>query len=183
MGQFAMRTGMSAALFRAASDWFGHLRGLRSDLRLIARDRLDNGLVGQPEMCAAFRQPLEGVLVAGSTLGILIPPSAILMIYALLAQQNTVRMLIAALLPEIPAALGYALTVALCVRLRHGSAPTPLRVPVRARFAPMARIWLPFTLLPLVIGGLVSDWYLSRPGRRRAPHPHRDLRRGRGGAL
>ena len=178
MGQFATRTGMSAALFRAASDWLGHRPGgiamasvgACAGFGAICGSSLATastmGQVALPEMRArGYSDALStGVLAAGGTLGILIPPSVILVIYAILAQQNIVKMFMAALVPGLMAALGYALTVAIYVRLRPGAASVAPRVPVRARFATLARTWPVIVIFALVIGGIVGDWNWARPG-------------------
>ena len=178
MGQFATRTGMSAALFRAASDWLGHRRGgiamasvgACAGFGAVCGSSLATastmGQVALPEMRArGYSDALStGVLAAGGTLGILIPPSVILVIYAILAQQNIVKMFMAALLPGLLAALGYAATVAIYVRLRPGAATTAPRVPYRARIATLARTWPVIAIFALVMGGIVGDWNWSRPG-------------------
>src|SRR5690606_32180111 len=63
-----------------------------------------------------------GTLAAGGTLGILIPPSIVLVIYAILAEQNIIRMFIAAIIPGILAAIGYMIAIAVYVRLFPDSA-------------------------------------------------------------
>ena len=178
MGQFATRTGMSASLFRAASDWLGHMRGgvamasvgACAGFGAVCGSSLATastmGQVALPEMRArGYSDSLStGVLAAGGTLGILIPPSIILVIYAILAQQNIVKMFMAALVPGILAALGYALTVAVYVRLRPGAASTAAKVPMRARFGTLARTWPVFVIFLLVMGGIIGDWNWARPG-------------------
>ena len=78
------------------------------------------GQVALPEMRKrGYSDSLStGVLAAGGTLGILIPPSIILVIYAILAEQNIVKMFVAAIVPGLLAALGYILAVAVYVRVR-----------------------------------------------------------------
>ena len=178
MGQFATRTGMSAALFRAASDWLGHRRGgvamasvgACAGFGAVCGSSLATastmGQVALPEMRArGYSDALStGVLAAGGTLGILIPPSVILVIYAILAQQNIVKMFAAALLPGLLAALGYALTVAVYVRLRPDAATTAARVPLRARMGTLARTWPVIAIFALVMGGIIGDWNWARPG-------------------
>ena len=68
-----------------------------------------------------------GALAAGGTLGILIPPSVILIIYSILTEQNIAKMFLAALVPGILAAVGYIVTIAIFVRLvpPAGRAPPP----------------------------------------------------------
>ena len=178
MGQFATRTGMSAALFRAASDWLGHHRGgvamasvgACAGFGAVCGSSLATastmGQVALPEMRArGYSDSLStGVLAAGGTLGILIPPSVILVIYAILAQQNIVKMFMAALVPGLLAALGYALTVAVYVRLRPDAASVAPRVSMRGRLSTLARTWPVIVIFALVIGGIVGDWNWARPG-------------------
>ena len=178
MGQMATRTGMSAALFRAASDWLGHRRGgiamasvgACAGFGAVCGSSLATastmGQVALPEMRArGYSDALAtGVLAAGGTLGILIPPSVVLVIYAILAQQNIVKMFAAALVPGLLAALGYMLTVAIYVRLRPGAATRSERVPIRARWRTLAATWPVLAIFGLVIGGIVGDWNWFRPG-------------------
>src|SRR3546814_15736083 len=81
-----------------------------------------------------------GCLAAGGTLGILIPPSIVLVIYAILAEQNIIKLFIAAMVPGMLAALCYMLTIAPYVRLKPG--PAGLREPASyaARFNARARV-------------------------------------------
>ena len=178
MGQFATRTGMSAALFHAASDWLGHRRGgiamasvgACAGFGAICGSSLATastmGQVALPEMRArGYSDQLStGVLAAGGTLGILIPPSVILVIYAILAQQNIVKMFVAALVPGVLAALGYMLTVASYVRLRPDAATRSERVPLRDRWRTLGATWPVLVIFGLVMGGIVADWDWSRPG-------------------
>ena len=105
-----------------------------------------------------------GVLAAGGTLGILIPPSIILVIYAILAEQNIVKMFVAAIVPGLLAALGYILAVAVYVRVRPDAATTAERVPYRLRMRTLARIWPVVVIFGLVMGGIAADWDWSQAG-------------------
>ena len=112
---------MSSALFQAASDWLGHRKGgiamasvgACAGFGAICGSSLATastmGQVALPEMRKrGYSDSLStGVLAAGGTLGILIPPSIILVIYAILAEQNIVKMFVAAIVPGLLAALGY----------------------------------------------------------------------------
>ena len=100
MGQFATKSGMSQSLFRAAADWLGHLRGgvamasvgACAGFGAVCGSSLATastmGQVALPEMKRyGYSGRLStGVLAAGGTLGILIPPSVILVIYAILTE-------------------------------------------------------------------------------------------------
>ncbi len=178
MGQFATKSGMSAALFAAASDWLGHRRGgiamasvgACAGFGAVCGSSLATastmGQVALPEMRKrGYSDALAtGVLAAGGTLGILIPPSVILVIYAILTEQNIVKMFIAALVPGVLAAFGYMVTVAIYARLNPGAAPTAERRPYGERLRTLLGIWPVVVIFGLVIGGIAGDWNWVRPG-------------------
>ncbi|WP_371170955.1 TRAP transporter large permease [Aliiroseovarius sp. 2305UL8-7] len=178
MGQFATKSGMSGSLFEAASDWLGHRKGgvamaavgACAGFGAVCGSSLATastmGQVALPEMRKrGYSDALStGVLAAGGTLGILIPPSVILVIYAILTEQNIVKMFIAALVPGILAALGYMLTVAVMVRINPDSATTAERVPYAHRFKTLISIWPVVVIFGLVMGGIAGDWNWVKPG-------------------
>ncbi|MEO0486691.1 MAG: TRAP transporter large permease [Pseudomonadota bacterium] len=178
MGQFATKSGMSGALFKAAQDWLGHRKGgvamaavgACAGFGAVCGSSLATastmGQVALPEMRKrGYSDSLStGVLAAGGTLGILIPPSIILVIYAILTEQNIVKMFIAALIPGILAALGYMLTVAIYVRVRPSAGSTADRVPYAERFKSLARTWPVIFIFALVMYGIAGDWDWSNPG-------------------
>ena len=178
MGQFATKSGMSSALFEAASDWLGHRKGgvamaavgACAGFGAVCGSSLATastmGQVALPEMRKrGYSDALStGVLAAGGTLGILIPPSVILVIYAILTEQNIVKMFIAAMVPGLLAAFGYMLTVAIYVRLRPGAADTAPRVPYGHRFRTLLKVWPVVVIFGLVIGGIAADWNWVQPG-------------------
>lgn len=178
MGQFATKSGMSARLFEAAADWLGHRKGgmamatvgACAGFGAVCGSSLATastmGQVALPEMRKrGYSDELAtGVLAAGGTLGILIPPSVILVIYAILTEQNIVKMFIAALIPGILAALGYMLAVAVYVRIKPDSATTAPRKPMKQRFRTLLKIWPVVVIFGLVMGGIAGDWNWVQPG-------------------
>ena len=178
MGQFATKSGMSGALFEAASDWLGHRKGgvamaavgACAGFGAVCGSSLATastmGQVALPEMRKrGYSDSLAtGVLAAGGTLGILIPPSVILVIYAILTEQNIVKMFIAALVPGILAAIGYMITVGIFVRFNPEAADTAPRVPYAQRFRTLLKIWPVVVIFGLVMGGIAGDWNWSREG-------------------
>ena len=178
MGQFATKSGMSGALFEAASGWLGHRKGgvamaavgACAGFGAVCGSSLATastmGQVALPEMRKrGYSDALStGVLAAGGTLGILIPPSVILVIYAILTEQNIVKMFMAALVPGILAAIGYMITVAIFVRINPDAADTVERVPYKQRFLTMLKIWPVVVIFGLVMGGIAGDWNWSREG-------------------
>ncbi len=178
MGQFATKSGMSSALFSAASDWLGHRKGglamaavgACAGFGAVCGSSLATastmGQVALPEMRKrGYSDALAtGVLAAGGTLGILIPPSVILVIYAILTEQNIVKMFVAALIPGLLAAAGYMLAVAVYVRLKPDSATTLPRKPMRERMQSLIKVWPVIVIFGLVMGGIAADWNWFKPG-------------------
>ncbi len=168
MGYFAMLGGMSQALFRAAEGWLGHRKGgvamaavgACAGFGAICGSSLATaatmGRVALPEL---KRRGYEGgfssaALAAGGTLGILIPPSVVLVIYAILAEQNIAKLFLAALVPGIIAAIGYMVAIALYVRFNPGSAGAAERMPYRDRFRALAAVWPVLLVFTAVVGGI-----------------------------
>jgi tripartite ATP-independent transporter DctM subunit len=176
MGQFATRGGMSRALFRAAGAWVGHWRGglamasvaASAGFGAICGSSLATaatmGQVALPELKRAGYTGGFSVatLAAGGTLGILIPPSVVLVIYAILTETNIARLFLAALLPGLLAAAGYGVVIALYVR-RHpeaAGAPQPRGGRGRATLA----LWPVAAIFALVVGGIWGGWFTPTEG-------------------
>src|SRR5210317_1564882 len=148
MGHFATLGGMSTALFKAAEGWLGHRKGGIA-MAAIGACAGFGSICGSSLATAATMSKVAlpelrkygysggfstATLAAGGTLGILIPPSVILVIYAILTEQNIAKLFAAAFIPGILAALGYMLTIAIYVRLYPDQAGTRPRVPYSERF-------------------------------------------------
>ncbi len=168
MGQFATLSGMSAALFRAAESFLGHRRGgvamsavgACAGFGAICGSSLATaatmGQVALPEL-RRYGYPgslATGALAAGGTLGILIPPSVILVIYAILAEQNIEKLFVAALLPGILAAIGYMVTISIWVRVSPNSAAVKDRVPWAERLVALGKVWPVIVIFVVVVGGI-----------------------------
>lgn len=168
MGQFATLGGMSAALFKAAATWLGHRKGgiamaaigACAGFGAICGSSLATaatmGQVALPELRKyGYSGGLAtGALAAGGTLGILIPPSIILVIYAILTEQNISKLFMAAFIPGLLAAIGYMITIAIYVRVNPGSTGAAERVPYKERFAALAAVWPVLVVFVVVIGGI-----------------------------
>ena len=170
MGQFATLSGMSAALFNAAASWLGHRKGgvamaavgASAGFGAICGSSLATaatmGHVALPELKKhGYSGALStGAVAAGGTLGILIPPSVILVIFAVLTEQNIAKLFMAAFVPGILAAIGYLMVVAIYVRISPESAGVRARVPYGERFRELATIWPVVAIFVLVIGGIYT---------------------------
>jgi len=168
MGNILSRTGISDDLFRAAYAFLGAVRGGLA-LATIVTCAGFSAVCGSSFATAATMAKVcypsmkrygyserlaTGTIAAGGTLGILIPPSIILMIYGILTQTNIGHLFIAAILPGLLGLLMYLATVYLTAVLRPQEAPRGDRVSAREKWQSLSGVW-PFCLLFLVvIGGL-----------------------------
>lgn len=173
MGQFASLSGMSRAIFKAAEAWLGHLKGgvaisavgACAGFGAICGSSLATaatmGRVALPELkqygySGGFA---TATLAAGGTLGILIPPSVILVIYAILTEQNIAKLFLAAFIPGLLAAAGYMLVIALYVRLHPDAAGTRERVPMAERWRALLSVWPALLIFLLVVGGIYTGLF------------------------
>jgi len=170
MGEFATQAGLSQALFRSANTWLGHRRGGiamatiggSAGFGAIAGSSLATAAtmaqVALPEMRKyGYSGALStGAIAAGGTLGILIPPSIVLVIYAILTEQNIAKLFAAAFIPGILAALGYILAIAVFVRVRPKESKVGERVGYAERFRDLLHVWPVIVIFGLVIGGIYT---------------------------
>ncbi|MEO1563565.1 MAG: TRAP transporter large permease [Pseudomonadota bacterium] len=170
MSEFATRGGLSAALFRAAGSWLGHRKGglaqaavgASAGFGAICGSSLATassmGKVALPELRKAGYAPslATGSLAAGGTLGILIPPSIVLVIYAILAEENIERLFTAALIPGLLAMLGYMLTIRIVCSLRPDLATQYPKASRQERWTSLVDTWPVIAIFTLVIGGIYT---------------------------
>ena len=178
MGQFATQGGLSRALFRAAAAFVGHVRGGLA-MALILSAGAFGAVCGSsvatsatitqvayPEMKAhGYHGRLStAALAAGGTLGILIPPSVPLVVYAILTEQNIAKLFAAAMLPGILAMLGYVAVVAITCRLRPHLAPLSAAQPWPQRWRALVRIWPIVVVFVIVFGGIYGGLFSPTEG-------------------
>jgi len=178
MGHFATLGGMSSALFKAAESFLGHRKGgvamaaigACAGFGSICGSSLATaatmGRVALPELrrygyAGGFS---TATLAAGGTLGILIPPSVVLVIYAILTEQNIAKLFLAAFVPGLLAALGYVIAISIYVRVNPNSAGTRPAVPMRERWKALAKVWPVILVFSLVVGGIYLGWFTPTEG-------------------
>ncbi|TSE19875.1 C4-dicarboxylate TRAP transporter large permease protein DctM [Tepidimonas alkaliphilus] len=178
MGQFAALGGLSRSLFKAAEAWVGHWRGgvamaavgACAGFGAICGSSLATaatmGQVALPELRrAGYAGGLAtACLAAGGTLGILIPPSVVLVIYAILTEQNIAKLFLAAFIPGILAAVGYVIVISIVVRLRPDSAGRMEPAPMSERLRALARTWPVIVIFLAVVGGIYSGVFTPTEG-------------------
>jgi tripartite ATP-independent transporter DctM subunit len=171
MGAFAARAGLSASLYQALHALIGHWRGGLASATIGAcalfgavcgsslATAATMARVAIPEMRAlGYDDRLAaGVVAAGGTLGILIPPSIIMVIYAIMTEQSIGRLFLAGMIPGILAAALYMTAVYLVVLLRPRAAPLAPASLLRAKLAAVVQMAPVLVLFVAVMGSI----YLS----------------------
>ncbi len=105
-----------------------------------------------------------GTIAAGGTLGILIPPSVVLVVYAISTEQNIAKLFQAALIPGILASLFYCLTIAIVVRRNPALAPVLPRMSWPERIPALFAIWPAVTVAGVVLGGIYGGLFTPTEG-------------------
>lgn len=173
MGVFAAHSGLSGNLYGGVHAFVGHLRGglamatvgacgvfgaiCGSSLATCAT----MGRVALPEMRQRHYDPaLAGASVAaGGTLGVLIPPSILLVVFALLTEQSIGALFAAAMIPGALAMLLYIAAIAVQVRRDPAAGPAVAREGAAARWRAFKGMWDAFLLILLVIGGIYAGLF------------------------
>lgn len=172
MGQFATHGGLSRALFRCVSSFVGHWRGgiamasvgACAGFGAICGSSLATaatmGQVALPELRRyKYSGSLStGALAAGGTLGILIPPSVPLVVYAVLTQESIGKLFVAAVVPGIIAMVGYMLVIRLFVAISPDAGPAGPRVPWSERLRTLAQVFPIAFVFVVVIVGIYAGW-------------------------
>jgi len=172
MGQFATHGGLSAKLFRFVSAFMGHLRGgvamaaigACAGFGAICGSSLATaatmGQVTLPELrrYGYSGRLATGALAAGGTLGIMIPPSVPLVIYAILTQESIGKLFVAAVVPGLIAMVGYMLVVRIVVTLDPRAGPAGARVAWPERLRTLVSVAPVMLVFLVVIVGIYGGW-------------------------
>ena len=178
MGQFATQGGLSRALFKAAAAFVGHVRGglaMAAVLSAAAFGAVCGSSVATsatitqvayPEMKAhGYHGRLStAALASGGTLGILIPPSVPLVVYAILTEQNIATLFAAAMVPGLIAMAGYLLAIAVVCRYRPQLATPSEPLPWRARWTALFGVWPIAVVFVVVFGGIYGGVFSPTEG-------------------
>lgn len=168
MGQFATHGGLSKALFKAGNAMIGHWRGgmamgavtACAGFGAICGSSLATaatmGQVALPELKKhGYSERLSAAAIAaGGTLGILIPPSVPLVIYAIITEQNIAKMFLAAFIPGLLAAVGYMIVISIIARISPEDAPRGIKFTWMQRLQALSETWPVILIFIVVIGGI-----------------------------
>ncbi|GAB4182689.1 MAG: TRAP transporter large permease [Rhodocyclaceae bacterium] len=168
MGNLVTRAGLSEELYDASYAFLGHRRGGLAMATVVAcggfASICGSSIATAATMAKVAMPPMRrfgykdslaaGSIAAGGTLGILIPPSVILVIYGILTQQNIGKLFIAGILPGLVAIACYLGAVKATVYLDPEAGPPGERVAWRGRLAALKAVWGVLLLFLVVMGGI-----------------------------
>ena len=178
MGNFVTRAGMSRELYRAAYTLVGHFRGGLAMATVMACAGFGS-VCGSSIATAATMtkvaypsmkghgysgQLAAGAIAAGGTLGILIPPSTILVIYGLVTETSIGKLFAAGMLPGLLAVLMMCLTISFITWRDPSSGPAAERSSWAERFDAMKDVWAVAVLFVIVMGGIYGGVFTTTEG-------------------
>lgn len=178
MGGLAVQGGLAKALFDFANALLGRFRGgmaMAGVLACAAFGSISGSTVATTATIAQVAYPqmrrigysgrlATAALATGGTMGVLLPPSVTLVVYAILTEQNITKMFLAAYVPALLAAVGYLLAIAFIVRLHpeHAPAAQPANAAQVARAA--LQVWPIVAIFGVVFGGIYGGLFTATEG-------------------
>jgi tripartite ATP-independent transporter DctM subunit len=173
MGSLAYFTGISKNLYDTVHSWLGHLRGglamatvgACAGFAAISGSSLATAAtfakVALPEMerYKYDKALATGCIAAGGTIGSLIPPSVIFIIYAIITEQSIGKLFLAGFFPGILEAIFYMLTISILCWRNPAMGPRGPQTTLRQKFVSLKGSWFVVVLFLIVIGGLYMGWF------------------------
>jgi len=178
MGNFVTRAGMSKELYRAGHTFVGHLRGGLAMATVLACAGF-GAICGSSIATAATMTKVAypsmsdhhysdelavGTIAAGGTLGILIPPSTIMVIYGIMTNTSIGKLFAAGILPGLVAVVLLCLAVQYICWRDPASGPRAERATWRERFGAVKDVWAVAVLFCVVMGGIYGGVFTATEG-------------------
>ena len=178
MGNFVARAGLANELFRAAYTFIGHVRGGLAHATILACAGFGaicgSSIATAATMSKVAYPPMRklgyadylstGVIAAGGTLGIMIPPSTIMVIYGIVTETHIGKLFAAGVVPGLLCA-GLLMTgVALVIRRHPDAGPAGARASWAERWAALRGIWGVIVLVVVVLGGIYGGFFTATEG-------------------
>ncbi|HMN78323.1 MAG TPA: TRAP transporter large permease [Burkholderiaceae bacterium] len=178
MGAFAVHGGLSKALFDFANALLGRFKGgmsMAAVLACAAFGSISGSTVATTATIAQVAYPemrrihysgrlATASLAVGGTMGVLLPPSVTLLVYAILTEQNITKMFLAAYVPALLAALGYIAAIAVYVRMRPSHAPEVRALPPGELLSSTLAVWPIAGIFLVVFGGIYGGVFTPTEG-------------------
>jgi len=173
MGQFAYRAGTTERLYRAAYTWVGRMPGGLACTTVAASAGFSAicgsnsattatmGTIAMPEMRRYGYDPAlsSGAIAVGGTLGVVIPPSVVLIVIAVQTEQSLLRLFLAAVIPGLILTVLFLLTIVLMCMRNRALGPLGPQTSWREKLVALSGVVEALLLFGLVIGGLYLGWF------------------------
>ncbi len=173
MGQVAFHSGISRRLFNAAYYWLGPLPGGLA-MATVGACTIFGAICGSgpatsatmaavalPEM-KRYRYSMElacGCVASGGSIGMMIPPSVVFIVYAIQTEQSIGALFIAGIIPGIMIALLFCLTIYICCKIRPEQGPRASASSWGAKFKSLLGVSETLILFVVVMGGMFLGWF------------------------
>lgn len=178
MGAFAVQGGLARALFDFANAVLGRFKGgmaMAGVLACAAFGSISGSTVATTATIAQVAYPqmrridysgrlATAALATGGTMGVLLPPSVTLMVYAILTEQNITKMFLAAYVPALIAAIGYLIAIMVTVRLHPEQAPAVKPASAKEVLASGMHVWHIALIFAMVFGGIYGGLFTATEG-------------------
>ena len=178
MGNFVARAGLAQELFQAAYAFVGHRRGGLAHATVMACAGFGaicgSSIATAATMSKVAYPPMKqlgyadflstGVIAAGGTLGIMIPPSTIMVIYGIVTETHIGKLFAAGVLPGLLCALLLMGGVAWIIWRDPGAGPAGPRTPWPERWRALRNIWGVLLLVAVVLGGIYGGVFTATEG-------------------
>ena len=173
MGQFAYRAGVTERLYDAAYKWVGRLPGGLAGTTIAAcagfsaicgsnsATTATMGTIALPEMRRYRYDPAlsAGAVAVGGTLGVVIPPSVVLIVIAVQTEQSLLRLFLAAIVPGVMLTVLFLATIVILCLRRPALGPLGPQTTLREKLVSLSGVLETLVLFTLVIGGLYVGWF------------------------
>lgn len=178
MGMFIGSAGLGKDMFRAFNAWFGHIRGglaIAAIITCAAFAAVSGSVIATTATIAVIAVPemrrmkyadslAAGSVASGSTLGILIPPSSVLIIYGVLTEESIGQLLIAGIVPGLITAAFLAFTAYLMVLFKPALAPGSQKASLKERLTSLIPIWPIPAIFIFTMGGIYMGIFTPTEG-------------------
>lgn len=173
MAHVTFNSGITRDLFNLAHKWVGHFKGgvaiatvgACACFSAVSASSMATaatmGLVAIPEMKRLkYDMAMStGVVAAGGTIGIIIPPSALLIIYGVLTETSIGKLFVAGIIPGLLEAVFYILTIQILCFHKPSRGPRGPKASLKERFSAFKSCGEIAALIVLVLGGLIIGWF------------------------
>ncbi len=173
MGEFASNSNIAKRLYLGAHKWFGHIPGGLA-MTTVAGATAFKAMCGStlatvgtfsnlamPEMDRyGYRKELSaGTIASVSTIGMILPPSTVLIIYGLQVEQSIGRLFLAGIIPALMISVLFLAVIAAWVMLRPAIAPRAEKAPWKERLAVIPEALIVAVIFGIVIGGMITGFF------------------------